>query len=767
MKHKATTLFSIIVLAALFSAPAGAVLAQGEDGQASIDLILQTDGAISTLVEKIESTGGTVKLAYRNIPAVAASIPAAKLAEVLSFPGVTWFENDNMVYPTIEEDSVRPTSYTVMNMKGIIVKSFDPYVATPKIKPQGYANFLYTGADQIWEETGFGEGSVVAVVDTGTVPNVCLEHAVIGAPGYPDGYNATGDGVPANDPSNHWHGTHVGGVIASTCTLDFSNDPSDPLYQAISAYLPWPAGFVPVFGQAPHAKLYPVKVFPQDGGGSPRSVVLDGLDHVLSLKLDGLLDVDVVNMSLSGPDIYDEGNAYDSMLKAFYKNNIFVVSSTSNEGPTPNSIGSPATSKVSLAIGALDYAPSSRVLYEYLGLISGLGSGQGMVMRPTDEVRVTNFSGRGPLRTGHLGQDISAPGLWDFHVGPNNELRWAGGTSFSAPAVSGTAALLNAWKEARTGRDTGVYTLRAALLLGANPDVVGESWQAPVDQGFGALDAVAAFEHLRTKDLALTYPIWVGKIKANILDEPIRDMVEIYESDEITLNASEKFDAIFKISPWTSKVTIELFDINAPNNSAYAFWPNALEVHVQDARSSGIESAVSLYWYSFAYGDAFTIEVMDDLWTVAGSPKYSAPMQPGLMKVTLIGDYANEAPVSFKMRITRENFKPPLQGLIAEADINMGDTFVIPVEIPENTDLATFDLTFRRNWTKFPTSNIDMLLFDPEFNLATLNGASLNAPERSVISEPMAGTWYVYIYGTEMYWPDHFKLFRNLESGVP
>jgi len=142
-------------------------------------------------------------------------------------------------------------------------------------------------------------------------------------------------------------------------------------------------------------------------------------------------------------------------------------------------------------------------------------------------------------------------------------------------------------------------------------------------------------------------------------------------------------------------------------------------------------------------------------------------MQPGLMKVTLIGDYANEAPVSFKMRITRENFKPPLQGLIAEADINMGDTFVIPVEIPENTDLATFDLTFRRNWTKFPTSNIDMLLFDPEFNLATLNGASLNAPERSVISEPMAGTWYVYIYGTEMYWPDHFKLFRNLESGVP
>jgi len=152
---------------------------------------------------------------------------------------------------------------------------------------------------------------------------------------------------------------------------------------------------------------------------------------------------------------------------------------------------------------------------------------------------------------------------------------------------------------------------------------------------------------------------------------------------------------------------------------------------------------------------------------VAGSPEYSAPMQPGLMKVTLIGDYANEAPISFKMRITRENFKPPLQGLIAEAHIKMGDTFVIPVEIPENTHLAIFDLDFRRNWTKFPTSNIDMLLLDPQSNLVSWDGATLNAPERLVITEPTAGTWSVYIYSPEMYRPDRFELFVNLKSGAP
>jgi hypothetical protein len=194
-------------------------------------------------------------------------------------------------------------------------------------------------------------------------------------------------------------------------------------------------------------------------------------------------------------------------------------------------------------------------------------------------------------------------------------------------------------------------------------------------------------------------------------------------------------------------------------------------MHIQDAHSTGIESVVGLYWYPYFFGDAFSVEVKDGPWTVnseAGSePWYYAPMQPGLMKVSLIGDFVNEAPVSFKLRVTRENFKPSRHGLIVEADIEMGDTFIIPVEIPANTSLATFDLTFRRNWTRFPTSDIDMLLFDPEFNLAAYDGATLNAPERAVLSEPMAGTWYVYIEGFEMYWPDHFKLFMDLESSAP
>ena len=97
------------------------------------------------------------------------------------------------------------------------------------------------------------------------------------------------------------------------------------------------------------------------------------------------MDIDIVNMSLGGPTIADGLDTFDLFINELKNANIMVVTSASNDGPVPNSVGSPATSFGSVAVGALDYAPNSRVLYEYLGLRSGLGAGQGFVMRPTDE----------------------------------------------------------------------------------------------------------------------------------------------------------------------------------------------------------------------------------------------------------------------------------------------------------------------------------------------------------------------------------------------
>lgn len=766
-------IFLILILALSAFVPAAAKESGPNPG--TIDVIVLTDGSPGALADHIAGLGGTIKFQYKNVDAVAASIPADKLGQVTTFSGVTKVEKDRMVYltdqPEVGEDP-HPRSYTVEDMSGVDLEAVDVSTIDPAELPEGYANFFYTGAIDTWGETAAGAGTVVAVVDTGTAPNACLSHAVIGAPGFPDGYNATGDGIPATDPSNYYHGTHVAGAIASACSL--SLDPASDLGQAIATYLPWDLDDVPILGQAPFAQIYPVKVFPQSGAGVPSSVILDGLDHVLTLKKEGLLDIDIVNMSLGGPTYWDGRDSYDRFMEELVAADILVVTSAGNEGPIPNSVGSPGTSFGSVSVGALDYAPSSQTFYEYLGLVYGIdgipfngdeSAEMGLVMRPTAETRVVNFSSRGPLSDGRFGPEIAALGHWTFFAGPVNELRWASGTSFSAPTVSGGAALLNAWWEAQ-GNETDPEVLENVLFLGADPDVVGPAWQVINDQGFGTLDIPASLDRLMAGDWKLKPAKKAGELSANVLGKPVKGKVETWESETITIGPSEPFNAVFEIGGATSKINIEVFDIVTEDNSTYAYWPNALEVHVQSAKRSSWSHPVNVYWYPYWYGDSFDIEVEDGPWTFWNIPWGYQPMEPGLMKLSLIGDYSNEAPVSFKVRIIRENFREKLskKDRIGNGVIKMADSEFIPVEIPEGTTTATFDLIWHRDWSMFPTSDVDMYILDPSFTLASVDGATGNAPERSIIDNPAAGTWHVFITGYEVNKPDNYDLYLTLDK---
>ena len=757
-----------LAISVLLTPASGLVTAQETQAEGTLELIVQTDGSPEALARQIRNLGGSVEFIYDNVPAVVVSLPPGQEGALAGLPGVVFVEKDRLIYLADDPPPTRgpvdfPAAIAVQELSRVEVQAVDPVSLDPGSLPSGYVNYTLTGADKIWEQTGYGSGSVVAVVDTGTAANVCLSQAVIGAPGYPDGYNATGDGIPANSPQNHWHGTHVGGVIASACALDFSAFPDHPLYQAISAFLPWPVDFVPVFGQAPLAQIYPVKVFDVSGGGTPVSVVLKGLDHVLTLKKDGQLDIDVVNLSMSGPSLFDGHNAFDRFINKLDDARITVVSSASNYGPLPNTIGSPATSFASIAVGALDYAKASRVLYEYMGLISGYGSGQGLLMRPTRETRLANFSARGPLSDGRAGPDLSALGMWTFQAGPLEELRWASGTSFSAPTVSGVAALLNAYFESNRSRDPAPTVIRNALLLGANPTLVGKPWRDINDQGYGALNAKDALKKAIKGKLALKYPQDSGQLSANILDRPIRGQTEAYASKTTRLRAGENLDAIFNISPYTSRVTIEVTEIKTPDNSAEAYWPNVLEVYVQSAKRSAVEPALAFRWQPYRDGSGFTIQIEDGPWSLNGEGRAYQPLQPGLMKVTLIGGPTNGSRVSFKLRITRENLRRPLSNPVAVGAIEPGDSLLIPVTISAGVSRATFDLTWERNWTRFPPGDIDMLILDPSMQVVSAAGATLNSPERAVVENPIKGQWQVLIQATEMYRPDTFKLYVSTD----
>ncbi len=773
--------------------PAGwneSVHAMNIPGGGTVDVIIQTDGGNTRVAKSLRKMGGEVKLAYKNAPVLAATIPVEGIQEVYSHPNVVKVAKDRLVFLSDDQDDSRPLSIAGYDVSANLVKSISPAFKLSADSTQGYGYSLFSQADQIWRDTHLGNGSVVAVVDTGTVPNACLAHAVIGAPGFPNGYNATHDGIPATDPRNDWHGTHVGGVIASSCKLDFTGNTSDPLYQAVSTYLPWAEGIIPVYGQAPGAQIYPVKIFTTNGGGSPLSVILDGLDHLLTLNSQNILDIDVVNLSFGGPTWYDGRDILDTFLAQFRAQNILVIASAGNGGPLPNSIASPGTSFDSIAVGALDYAPSSRAVYEYLGLISNLGPGQGLVMRPTDEIRVANLSSRGPMSDGRLGPDLSAPGMWSFQFGPMNEPRWASGTSFSTAAVSGVAALLNAYYESKTQsgtpliiensvwlgddggkddhtedhqQDTLWIDLRNSLLLGADPSVVGASWQDFNIVGFGAVDAESTFQIFKSGSTKIEYPRKTGKLRANILGNP-KSGSEVFDSSDIRLNPGESHDFVLEIDPDTIHVTVQVYDITTPDNFPHAFWPNSLKIQLQSAKRSEFPQPINEYWDPNLSGDYFTIEIEDGLWSLAGVPRAHQPMEPGLMKVSLVGDFANESAISFKVWVIREQAASsnPEQP-IAKSVLKTGDAFEIPVEIPEGLSRVSFDLVWQRDWQKFPTSDIDMLVYDPAGTLASTEGATGNSPERAVIIDPVPGTWMVSIKALELHKPDVFRLFMETE----
>src|SRR3990170_5888861 len=115
---------SILIESVSMLSATSAAYAQG--AEPTIDLIIQADGSTEALVEHIQSLGGTVKYAYRNVPAVAAAVPAGQMAGVMGFPGVTRIEKDRPMFlmdgGDIENRGGRPprlTSFVVENEAGM------------------------------------------------------------------------------------------------------------------------------------------------------------------------------------------------------------------------------------------------------------------------------------------------------------------------------------------------------------------------------------------------------------------------------------------------------------------------------------------------------------------------------------------------------------------------------------------------------------------------------------------------------------------------
>lgn len=179
-------------------------------------------------------------------------------------------------------------------------------------------NFLeLSGRKAAYSQGAFGQGVVVAVLDTGVSPHPEFENRLL------PGKNFTSSNTSTLD--DNMHGTHVAGTIAGkTC------------------------------GIAPKAEILPIKVLRGDGSGE-WSYVIKALDYVKNWTSNGK-KVKIVSMSLSGGAnqiTETERNNLEVAINQCIEAGILVVVSAGNTAK--DELRYPACFDNVVAVGAVDW----------------------------------------------------------------------------------------------------------------------------------------------------------------------------------------------------------------------------------------------------------------------------------------------------------------------------------------------------------------------------------------------------------------------------
>jgi major intracellular serine protease len=184
-----------------------------------------------------------------------------------------------------------------------------------------FDNIKLMGFQHLWKECS-GKGVVVAVIDSGCdVNHPDLKANIIGGMNLVDGQSIS------DIRDENGHGTHVAGIIAANGRIR---------------------------GGAPDAKLLIIKVFDASGQCSTDRVIR-ALDYAVNWRGPNGEKVDVINMSLGGPDHHPLLAA--AVRKAF-ASGMLVVCAAGNSGDGNDStieLDYPAAYPETLSVGAIKH----------------------------------------------------------------------------------------------------------------------------------------------------------------------------------------------------------------------------------------------------------------------------------------------------------------------------------------------------------------------------------------------------------------------------
>ena len=285
-------MIAALVLVLLLGTVAAAASAAGERAQ----VIVGYRGSLESASRVIQGYGGSVSIAYRNIPALAADVPARAVGAIASAAGIEYVER------------VQTRQLTTHILPGRV------WAGTPEIVPWGVDK---VGAPSAWGTTR-GDGVRVAVLDTGidaTHPDLAGNLDAAASYDFIDM-----DSDPSDIPGPYQgHGTLTSGNIAA-----IDND-------------------VGVVGVAPKSTIVFFRVCEALEGNCFTDAIVAGIDAAIDA------DADVISMSFGGSAA---SIGERRIIRAAWNAGIVLVASSGNAGRPP--VNFPAALREVIAVGATD-----------------------------------------------------------------------------------------------------------------------------------------------------------------------------------------------------------------------------------------------------------------------------------------------------------------------------------------------------------------------------------------------------------------------------
>jgi subtilisin family serine protease len=730
---------------------------------------------------RVKEIGGQVSQIYKSVEALAASVSASKIFELASDPNVVRIYADPLV-------AIKYNGAITENLKGDV--PIDPVTGTPMLQtespdveavpmeiadiasaePSIYTNAYLTHADLAWSETDSGAGSTVAIIDTGVYsPSPMLVGNVIGGIDISSDVGTTWEGY--NRPTNHYHGTACAHLLAAHATLIFR--PTHPYGEAIYLYDPegsWKNAsgyiYVPCLGIAPAASIYGIKVFSHTGAGVPTSVIMQGIDIAIQMKLSGTMDIDVISMSLGGGVGADGEDPEDLLVDSATAAGITVVAAAGNEGPAPLRVASPGSAKTSIAVGAAMDPIHEHVWGDiYFDLYGGYPPGNGLgevIWYPSEEKSIVDFSCRGPSADGRIKPEVVATGSWCFlgifpnAAGQMTTLRMGGGTSFSCPQVAGEAALLNAYSE-QNSLSIGPAEIKQAIYDGAEP-IPGFT---PMEQGAGYVNVVNSLNVIKSMSFGTIPSTWPHHI-CDFWFPPIDTMC--IKNGKATVYNVVLEPAKYKyLNFWTSSqidsIKVKLANVQLADPAQQnPYYGDAGVIYMSTPERGGIDEY--LFYGLYVTGDGDVLVTSD------------VPFQPGVVRLVLAGDFSSYESViigeltievtevmacAMSKTVVLYNNGIPVETKIEVysgkietffGSVKEGETDTYSFNIPDANGYAYVFLYWWRDWAHWATSDLDLTIVKPDSTLNT-DGATGASPETAMISG--LGNYQLIVDGYQVY----------------